>query len=266
MIPISVVICCANVEDQLGPACESVRDWADELIVVDSGSADRTAEIARKYATKYILEPWRGYEGQKKFATDLARNDWIFFLDGDEECSPQLAAELKALTPEQADKFDLLLTPRRNYMMRLRVRAWWPDRITRIFHRKRCTWTGEALHDARQASHPSRVKKLHGWLEHKRHSSAGWGDFFSGKRADERILLVARAMYEKGKRCHWYDVVFRPGLAFFKSYVIKRGFLDGTFGWIIAQKASMSVQMKYAALWAVQNGVDAPQPNPQKGT
>ena len=256
MVPISVVIVCANCEDMVGPACESAKAWADELIVVDSGSKDRTAEIAQRYATKYVLEPWRGYEGQKKFAAELCRNDWIFFLDGDEECSPELAKELAGLTQEQMDAVDILLTPRRNWILGRKVRAWWPDRITRIFHRRRCTWTGEALHDARKPSDPSRVLKLRGWLEHKRHSKEGWSDYFSGKRADERIMMVARQMYARGKRCHWWDLVLRPGFTHFKLFVIKRGFLDGTFGWMIAQKTAQGTQLKYAALWTVQNGKD----------
>jgi glycosyltransferase involved in cell wall biosynthesis len=255
MVPISVVICCANCEEMIGPACESVKGWADELIVVDSGSKDKTAEIAQKFASKYVLEPWRGYEGQKKFATDLCRNDWIFFLDGDEECSAELARELAGLTQEQFDAVDVMLTPRRNWLLGRRVRAWWPDRISRIFHRGRVTWTGEVLHDSRKPSDPSRVRKLKGWLEHKRHSAAGWSDYFSGKRMDERTLMVARQMYERGKRCHWWDVAIRPWMAHFKSFVIKRGFLDGTFGWMVAQKTAQGTQLKWAALWAIQKGV-----------
>ena len=250
MVRISVVICCANVADTLEAACQSAT-WADELIVVDSGSDDQTEQIARCFADRYVVEPWRGHSGQKQFAAGLARNDWIFFLDGDEQCSPQLIDELERLTPQQAERYDLLLVPRRNYVMRRLVRAWWPDRLTRIFHRQRCTWDGHVLHDTRSASHPSRQHNLSGPIEHKRHSRAGFKDYFSGRRMDERLLAVARQMHARGKRCHWWDLVFRPWFAFWKFYAIKRGFLDGTFGLLIAQKAAVSTQLKYAALWAV---------------
>lgn len=251
MPPISVVICCANSADTLTAACESVA-WADELLIVDSGSKDETAAIAQKYAHRYVLEPWRGHSGQKLFASKLTKHDWIFFLDGDEECSPELAKEWRAITQAQLDKLDLLLVPRKNYVMGRLVRAWWPDHLTRIFHRERCSWDGHVLHDTREASDPSRVRKLRGWLVHKRLSKAAFSDYFSGARMDERLLPVAQQMYERGKRCHWWDLLLRPWGAFFKFYIIKRGFLDGTFGLMIAQKAAVSAQLKYAALWAVQ--------------
>jgi len=260
MACLSVVICCANAADTLEHACRSVT-WADELIVVDSGSTDDTPQIAKQFADRYLLEPWRGYAGQKIFATTLCRNDWVFFLDGDETCSPQLATELQNISQPQIDRYDLLLVPRRNYVMGQPVRAWWPDRLTRIFHRQRCHWDDQVLHDTRSPSDPSRVHVLNNPIIHKRHSAAGFADYFSGKRMDERLLMVARQMHNKGKRCHTWDLIFRPWVAFCKSYLIKRGFLDGTFGLLIAQKASVSTQLKYAALWAVQTGLDqAPQP------
>lgn len=251
MPKLSVVICCANVADTLESACRSVQ-WADELIVVDSGSQDATPEIAKRYTDRYVVEPWRGYGGQKKFAAELCSHDWIFFLDGDEECSAELAAEWQALTDQRADELDLLLVPRRNFVMGRPVRAWWPDRLTRIFHRRRVSWDDQVLHDTRAPTDRSRVARLAGWIEHKRESAAGFGDYFSGQRMDERLMMVARQLHAKGKRAHWWDLVLRPWLAFWKFYLLKRGFLDGTFGLLIAQKAAMSTQLKYAALWAVQ--------------
>ncbi len=255
MPPLSIIICCANAESTLGAACESAR-WADELIVVDSGSVDKTPQIAQDHADQYVVEPWRGYGGQKQFAAELASHEWVFFLDGDEECSPQLAQEWQGFAGSQLDRLDLLMVPRKNYVLGRYVRGWWPDRLTRIFHRGRVTWDDEVLHDTRQASDPGRVRALSGWIEHKRHSDAGFSDYFSGKRMDERLLMVARQMHSRGKRARAFDLVFRPWLAFLKFYLLKRGFLDGTFGLLIAQKAAVSTQLKYAALWSVQNGLD----------
>jgi len=251
MVPISVVICCANAADTLELACQSAQ-WADELIVVDSGSTDGTAIIAKRYADRYIQEPWRGHTGQKRFAADLARNEWVFFLDSDEECTPQLVEELSQFTGHEIEQYDMLLVPRRNYVMRRRVRAWWPDRLTRIFHRRRCTWNGHVLHDTRVPSNPARVYKLKHPIEHKRVSNAGFSDYFSGQRMDERLLEVARHMHRSGKRCYWWDLTLRPWWAFWKFYLIKRGFLDGSFGILIAQKSAVSTQLKYAALWTIQ--------------
>lgn len=257
----SVVICCANAADTLEPACQSVA-WAEELIVVDSGSTDATADIARRYAHRYVKEPWRGYAGQKRFASELCAHDWIFFLDGDEECSVQLADQWRRFTDTHLETLDLLLVPRRNYIMGQFVRAWWPDHLTRIFHRRRCTWDAEVLHDTRRPSNRSRLGRLQGWIEHKRHSRAGFADYFSGRRLDERLLMVARQMHERGRRVRWWDLMLRPGLAFLKFYVLKRGFLDGTFGLLIAQKAAVSTQLKYAALWAVEEAARNAAPDP----
>lgn len=251
MTPLSVVICCANVADTLEAACQSVA-WADELIIVDSGSTDHTAEIATHHADRYVQEPWRGHTGQKQFAVSLARNDWIFILDGDERCTPSLTDELRSMDTAMFARFDMLLVPRRNYIMGRKVTAWWPDRLTRIFHRGRCTWDGHVLHDTRTPTDPQRVHTLKHPIEHKRHSSADFTDYFSGARMDSRLLDVADQMHTAGKRCHWWDLVFRPQFAFWKFFLFKRGFRDGTFGLLIAQKAAVSVQLKYATLWSME--------------
>ncbi len=253
MPKVSVVICCADSADTLTQACQSAR-WADELVVVDSGSTDHTPTIAKEHAHRYIQEPWRGYTGQKKFGAEQCTHDWVFVLDGDEEISPQLAEQIQALSDQQLDTRDVFMVRRRNYVMGHPVRAWWPDWQSRLIHRHRCVWPQEALHEARLPSKPDRLGTLNGWLEHKRHSSAGFEDYFSGSRLDKRLLIVAKQMHENGKRCRWWDLLVRPWIAFWKFYLIKRGFLDGTFGILIAQKAAVSTQLKYAALWSIQSG------------
>jgi (heptosyl)LPS beta-1,4-glucosyltransferase len=250
---ISVVICCANVADTIEAACRSVA-WADELVVVDSGSRDGTEGIARRFATRYVAEPWRGYTEQKRFGAGLCRNEWVLVLDGDEECSPELGQEICRLTEEDKERYDLFLMRRRNYVMGRYVRSYSPDWQSRLIHRGRCRWADEALHDARLPSHPSRVRKLRGWMEHGRCRRAGFAEYFNGRLADARLRLIAEDRYRRGKRCGWSDLVFRPVLAFLKFYLLKGGFLDGTFGLLIAQRAATSVQLEYAALWAAQEG------------
>ncbi len=263
MAKLSIIICCRDNELTMEAACKSCT-WADELIVVDSGSKDRTLEIARKFTDRIVVEPWRGHSKQKRFAADLAKNDWIFFVDSDEECSPELAAELQKMSDAELERYDLLLVPRKTWVFERMVRAWQPDFVTRIFHRKRVTWNEHVLHDAREASDPSREGKVRNVVFHKRVSRDGFKDYFSGARLDSRALPVAYQMYERGKRAHWWDLLLRPYGAFLKFYILKRGFLDGTFGLIIAQKAAQGVQLKYAALWAVQNHVDGADPEAQK--
>ncbi|MEM7626812.1 MAG: glycosyltransferase family 2 protein [Planctomycetota bacterium] len=251
MPAISVVICCANAEKTL-PAAVASAGWADELVVVDSGSEDGTGEIARAAADRYLVEPWRGYMAQKKFGAEQATHDWIFVLDGDEEISPQLAEQIRALTDAQLDALDVVYVKRRNWVMGRVVRAWSPDWQSRLIHRRRVRWPEEALHESRLPRDPSRSRKLSGHLEHKRVGVASWLDYFSGRRMDERLLPVAEQMYARGRRATWLSLWVRPWFAFWKFYLIKGAFRDGVFGLLIAQKAAVSVQLKYAALWAVQ--------------
>jgi len=265
MVRISVAICCVDAAATLGPACRSVVDWADELLVVDSGSSDGTAEIARRYAHRFVQEPWRGYGEQKRFAASLCRNEWVLVLDADEEVSPTLAQELRGLDAAALRACDVVYMRRRHYLMGRSVRAWWPDWQSRLIHRDRAIWDSGALHDARLPTAPERVRWLEGWLEHKRHSSDGFGDYFSGRRQDGRLMVVARDMHERGVRAHWWDLAVRPAAAFLKFYFIKRGYLDGAFGLLVAQKAMMGVQLKYAALWAVQHGLADPDPAIEPG-
>ena len=262
-----MVICCADAEDTLPAALASAR-WADEVLVVDSGSQDATSTIAKAGADRYVVEPWRGYSAQKAYGAEIARHDWVLILDGDEEISPRLAEEIRGLSDARWGAADLFWVPRLNYVMGRPVRAWSPDWQSRLIHRHRVTWGGEALHESRSARDPSRVDRLRGPLLHKRVDAAGFGDYFGGHRLDQRLLPVAREMFDRGKRVTYGGLLLRPVAAFLKFYLLKRGFLDGSFGLLIAQKAMVSTQLKYAALWAVQQEAQrgtAPSADPQRG-
>jgi (heptosyl)LPS beta-1,4-glucosyltransferase len=251
---VSVAISCANVADTLGAACQSV-EWADELVIVDSGSADTTEAIAKMHADRYVVEKWRGYTEQKKFAASLCRNNWVFILDGDEECSPELAREIEALDAGDFERVDLYKMRRRNYLVGREVRDWSPDWMARLYNRNRCEWADELIHDRIVARDPSRVAKLHGWIEHKRLSAAGYRDLFDSAAAEARAAIVAEDLFRKGRRAGFTDLWFRPMFAFLKFYFLKGNFLDGQFGLMVAERAAIGTQQKYAALWARQRGL-----------
>jgi (heptosyl)LPS beta-1,4-glucosyltransferase len=251
---ISAAISCANVEDTLEAACKSV-EWADELVIVDSGSTDATASIAKAHANRYVVEKWRGYTEQKKFAASLCRNDWVFILDGDEECTPGLAREIEGLGANDFERVDLFKMRRRNYLVGREVRDWSPDWMARLYNRNRCDWADELIHDRIVARDPNRVAKLRGWIDHKRLSAAGYRDLFDGAAADARAAIVAEDLFRKGRRAGFTDLWFRPMFAFLKFYFLKGNFLDGQFGLMVAERAAIGTQQKYAALWARQRGL-----------
>lgn len=238
--------------DTLPAACESVA-WCDELVIVDSGSTDGTAELARERADVFRHEPWRGYDKQKAFANTLASHDWVLMLDADEACTPELAEELRELSDAELERYDVLHVRRRNYLLGRPVRAWDPDWQSRVVHRERVRHADEALHDARLPSSPERQRRLRGRILHKHRSHAGFEDYFGGQRLDARLPLVALQMYERGKRARWWDLALRPWLTLLKLLLLKGGWRDGTFGLLIAQKTAVTTQLKYAALWTLEH-------------
>lgn len=255
MARVSVVINRANVPDTIEPACRSAA-WADEMVVVDAGPEDGSRDVAARFSARYVAEPWRGYTEQKKLGVSLCRNEWVLILDADEECSPELRDEIERLSEAECERYDLFQMRRRNYLMGRYVRAYSPDWQNRLIHRGRCRWADEAFHDRRLPGDPSRVRKLRGWLEHGRSRRAGFAEYFNGRQADVRLRVIAEDRYRRGKRCGWSGLLFRPFFAFVKFYVLKGGFLDGAFGVLIAGRAASAVQLEYAALWAIQEGVD----------
>lgn len=253
MPPISVVIACANAASTLEAACLSVA-WADELVVVDAGSVDGTEAIARRYAHRYVHEPWRGFTGQFALAVSLASHPWVLRLDADEECTPELAAALRAIPPATLDATDIFRIRMRHFIFGRVVRSWEPDWKARFHHRDRISWVPDAVHPGPTSSGGRPERRVRGYLLHRRASPAGFLDYFNGELTDTRLRLVIEDMQARGRRCHWHDVALRPWATFVKHYVFRRGFLDGMFGLLMAQKAAHAVQLKYAALWAAERG------------
>lgn len=254
MIKISAVIICHNEEDVIGQACQSCS-WADELIVIDSGSTDNTKKIAEKYTDKFIYNKWPGYAKQKEYGMSLCSNDWVFLLDADETCCPDLGDILKSLPEEYYDIYDVISIKRRNFIKGEHIYAWDPDWQSRFVNRKRCYWPEKVLHEKIESLSHNKAKYLklnQGYIEHKKYSTTWWNDYFSGERYDKRFTSYAIELHKNGVRVGWFDMIFRPLFAFFKSYILKGGFRNGLLGLLIAQKSYVSVQLKYAAIWFYQ--------------
>ncbi len=250
--PISICIAARDEQDKIRAALESARAcrWCDELVVFDSGSTDQTVPIATQLADRVVHHTWTNYADSKRRMTEAAANDWVFILDADEQITPQLAAEIESLGEDAYAANAVMTMPRRNYLLGRHVRAWDPDRQNRLFDRRRVHWPDRAVHDERKPI-AGGTRALAGPLLHNA-TVDDFRDYFDGPRYAARTDALAREMYNAGRRVAYLDLLLRPAIAFCKYYLLKGGFLQGTFGLLIAQKASLSVQLKYARLWHLQ--------------
>jgi len=241
---ISATIVAFNEERNIARAIRSLglgHGCVDEIIVVDSGSTDRTREIAASLGARVVEEPWRGYAAQKNFSASIAANDWILSIDADEELTPALAAEISALK-NQPSGFDGWTMPRlARYLGRwIRYSGWYPDRKLRLYHRESGAWQGDYVHESVQVN--GKVGQLKGDLLHftcdslSQHLST----------IDTYTSLAAKALIASGKPVPIRRLVADPPWTFVRSYIIQRGFLDGAQGLVIASMASFYTFMKYA--------------------
>ncbi len=242
---ISVCITACNEERNIR-RCLASCSWADEIVVVDSFSTDRTLEICREYTPRVYQHKWLGYIGQKNLIKDLATGPWIFFVDADEEISPELRDEVQALfSSGEAGDYAGFEFPRMVYYLGRWIRHgdWYPDAKMRLFRKDKGICGGKEPHDRTEVD--GRVKRLKGNLYH--YTYTGLSDQL--KTINNFTTISARAMSEDGRRFTLFNLLMRPGFRFFRGYFIKRGILDGLPGFIVAVLNAYSVFAKYAKLW-----------------
>jgi glycosyltransferase involved in cell wall biosynthesis len=237
---ISATIITCNEERDLPRAIESLR-CCDEILIVDSGSTDRTVEIAQKFGARVLEANWRGYAGQKNYAADQAAHDWILSIDADEALSEDLEAEIWQLKKNGPD-CDAFTFPRlAQYLGRwILYSGWYPDRKVRLFNRTKARWVGEFVHESVVSD--GRVGQLHGNLLH-----FTCGSLSEHLRTMDRYTtLAAEEIAARRKPVGFRHLLFDPPWTFFKSYILQRGFLDGVEGLAIAQMAALYTFLKYA--------------------
>jgi glycosyltransferase involved in cell wall biosynthesis len=221
--------------------------WADEVIVVDSESRDDTVAIARRHATQVVVRPWPGYGAQKNFAAGLASHDWILSIDADERVTPALAENIvRALhSNPTAAAFRI---PRVTYHLGRWIRStdWYPDHQLRLYDRRRARWNTRPVHEALIVD--GDVQLLRGELQHLAYRDLS----HHLATIDRYTSLAAAVMYEEGRRTRALDLVLHPPLAFFRNYVLRRGFRDGAAGLIVSLLNSYYVMLKFAKLWELQ--------------
>lgn len=240
---ISLVVVTLNEEANIVRCLESVR-FADEIIVVDSHSVDRTLELARRFTSKVYETDFKGYGRLKREAVERATGDWVLSIDADETVSPELANEIVKVVNGRGD-CSAYLMPRKSYFLGRWIAhgGWYPDYVLRLFRKGAGGFTDSLVHE--HVSVKGKVGKLKHLLVH--YSDPDLKHYLW--KLDRFTSLSAQSLYDRGRRTGLVDLVFRPPFMFLKMYLVKRGFLDGIQGLILSLLSSVHVLIKYVKLW-----------------
>ena len=240
---ISVVVITLNEEDRVRRCLESVA-WADEIVVVDAESHDKTVQVAREFTDRVISRPWAGFAAQKNFALALGTGDWILSLDADEEVSPELRQELVS-TSAGPGACDGYAVRRQNIFLDQWIRhgGLYPDWQMRLFRRGRGHFAERAVHESVRVE--GTVGRLRGHLVHRSYKSVN--DFI--ERANRYSSLAAEELSRAGHRVRTPELVLRPLGRFVSMYLIQGGVLDGRRGLLLASLYAYYVFMRSAKVW-----------------
>ena len=242
-LKISACVTAGNEEDKIA-ACLASLTWCDELVVVDSFSRDKTFEISKQFTPHVHQHPWEGYIAQKNYIRSLASHPWILFVDADEVVSDELRADIEGEFERGPGDVVGYRFPRMVHYLGKWIRhgEWYPDIKLRLFRKDRGFSEGQEPHDRVTVDGP--VKTLRTPLYH-----FTYDDLSDHIHTINRFSSIsANEKFSRGEKFSWADLLFRPPWRFVKSYFIKRGFLDGPQGFIVALMSSFGVFVKYAKL------------------
>jgi len=228
-VKISVVIITFNEEDKIERCLNSVADLADEIVVLDSFSTDKTKEICKKYNVKFYEHAFDGYIEQKNRALKYAANDWILSLDADEALSKELSEEIKRVK-ENPDADGYFVNRLNNYCGKwIKHSGWYPDRKLRLWKKDKGKWGGINPHDKLILEQGSIVKKLKRDLLHYSYDSIEQHI----NQINNFSSIGAKEAFKKGKKSNLFIILTRSFWKFFRNYFLKLGFLDGYYGFVV---------------------------------
>ncbi len=253
---ISICIICFNEEENIRRCLESSK-WADEIIVVDSISRDRTVEIAREYTDKVYQRKWSGFVDGKNFAMSKATCEWVLSLDADEEITDELRSEIQEEIGNKHAKEGYSVPRLSFYQGRwIKHSGFYPDRQLRLFKRSKGSWVGKRVHERIQVN--GEVGQLTSNLLHYPYKGTISGQV---QTIDAFSTLLAKNLHEQGKRYNPLLLLLRPPLKFIEVYLLRLGFLDGIAGFIIALSSSYALFVRYVKLREMERGLgDRPLP------
>lgn len=250
---ITAIIITKNEERNIGRCLTSLQGVADEMIVLDSQSEDGTQEIARQLGAKVIKQEWLGYAATKNHGNSLATQPYILSLDADEALSEVLRNEILRVKSSLQGAYSF---NRLNHYCGKPIRhtGWYPDRKVRLFHKNAAQWEGAFVHESLRLNQDVKVTFLKGDLLHYTYYSIE--DHL--KRVNRYSSLAAEKLIASGKKGLWWRAVLSPRVRFFRHYVLKGGFRDGYYGWVIASITAFETRLKYVKAINLKRGKSPP--------
>lgn len=254
---LSVIIITKNEQAHIADCIASVA-FADEIIVLDSGSTDKTCAIARDLGAQvYHTTHWPGFGPQKNKALDLATHDWVFSIDADERVTPTLAAEIQAILQQpKADAYSLARMSCFGSRW-IKHSGWWPDRLVRLFKRNKGRFKDVAVHESVLVD--GTTQSLTGHLLHYPYNSLET----LITKTNQYSSAAALQLHERGKKIGVLSIIGKACWTFLRIYILRRGFLDGKEGFFLAGVATAGSFFRYSKLWFLNQKTNW-KPNPPK--
>ena len=247
MSKVSGLIICNNEEKNIEECIKSIR-WCDEIILIDSYSIDNTLAIAEKYTDKIFQNEWKGFAEQRKYALTKTNYEWIFSLDADERCTPELEIEIKKLMSKNIIPDNGFEIPRKSFFLNKWIKhgGWYPNHQLRLFRKEAASISERLVHECYKVT--GKTGKLKNNILHYTVSSVteyvNKINRYSGLSALEKV---------NKKKIGYIDILVLPAFAFFQQFILKGNFLDGTAGLMVSKFHMMTKLLNNMKLWELQN-------------
>ena len=240
--PLSVIIITQDEQDNIRDCLESVK-WAQEIVVVDSGSADETENICREYTDRFYTKDWPGFGVQKQRALELANYDWVLSLDADERVTPELQMEITAAIEVDSGVCGYMIPRLSHYLGKgIRHAGWYPDYTLRLVKKDKSHFSNDIVHE--KLTVDGKVGRLNNHFMHFPYKDIA----HHLQKINQYSSLSAQKMLESGKTVSWSMVFVKAFFGFFRAYILRKGFIDGWRGLVVSISTALSVYLKYIKL------------------
>lgn len=244
---ISVTIICKNEEKNIEDCIRSVL-WADEIIVVDGYSSDKTVDIAKRFTDKVFQNVWNGFAEQRSYALSKTSNEWIMPLDADERCTEELKTEIMNIISKKNIEESGFIIPRKTYFLNKWIKncGWYPNYQLRLFKKEKVKVTDRLVHEGYEVN--GKTGKLQNDIIHYTVNSI----FEYLDKINQYSSLSAKEKVNR-KKVKFNDIFLRPVIAFIQQFIFKKGFLDGVYGLMVTNFDVMTKMLTYMKMWEMQN-------------